>query len=177
VSGDRLRHPLATREGWAAFVSRSRPEPPRLLPADDLERLDAAEREIYDDARMDYHSELLLVATPDIRKITTTGAKLIVSNRGKQLGRRGLIVSGPSGTGKSTSITQLGKIHHVETERRSPGTTGPIPVVYIIVPRPPPRRCSRSRSPRSSDCPSAATTASTPSPSPSPACCARSGAA
>jgi hypothetical protein len=134
VSGDGLRHPLATREGWAAFVSRSRPEPPRLLSAADMERLDAAEREIYDDARMDYHSELVLVATPDIRKITTTGAKLIVNNRGKQLGRRGLIVSGPSGTGKSTSITQLGKMHHVETERRAPGSTGRIPVVYIIVP-------------------------------------------
>ncbi len=134
MSADGPRHPLATREGWAAFVSRSRPEPPRLLAAADLERLDAAEREIYDDARMDYHSELQLVATPDIRKITTTGAKLIVNNRGKQLGRRGLIVSGPSGTGKSTSITQLGRIHHVETERRRPGSTGRIPVVYIIVP-------------------------------------------
>jgi hypothetical protein len=134
VSIDGPRHPLATREGWAAFVSRSRPEPPRLLAAADLERLDPAEREIYDDARMDYHSELQLVATPDIRKITATGAKLIVNNRGKQLGRRGLIVSGPSGTGKSTSITQLGRIHQVDAERRQPGSAGRIPVVYIIVP-------------------------------------------
>ena len=131
---DGLRHPLATKEGWAGFVSRSRPEPPRLLPGADLARLDAAEREIYDDARQDYHSELLLVATPDIRQITTTGAKLIINNRGKQLGRRGLIVSGPSGTGKSTSITQLGKMHQIDTERRAPGRTGRIPVVYIIVP-------------------------------------------
>ena len=129
-----LRHPLATKEGWAAFVSRSRPEPPRLLPDADLARLDPAEREIYDEARQDYHSELLLVATPDIRQITTVGSKLIVNNRGKQLGRRGLIVSGPSGTGKSTSITQLGKMHQIETERRAPGRTGRIPVVYIIVP-------------------------------------------
>ena len=107
ISGGDLRHPLTTREGWAAFVSRARPEPPRLLPGSDLERLTAVEREIYHEARQDYHSELLLVATPDIRLITTTGSKLIINNRGKQLGRRGLIVSGPSGTGKSTSITQL----------------------------------------------------------------------
>lgn len=132
--GDGQRHPLATKEGWAAFVSRSRPEPPRLLPGADLARLDAAEREVYDEARQDYHSELLLVATPDIRQITTTGAKLIVNNRGKQLGRRGLIVSGPSGTGKSTSVTQLGKMHQIDTERRWPGRSGQIPVVYIIVP-------------------------------------------
>ena len=134
ISGGDLRHPLTTREGWAAFVSRPRPEPPRLLPGSDLERLTAAEREIYHEARQDYHSELLLVATPDIRQITTTGSKLIINNRGKQLGRRGLIVSGPSGTGKSTSITQLGKKHQIETERRHPGLTGRIPVVYIIVP-------------------------------------------
>lgn len=134
MNRDGPRHPLTTREGWAAFASRPLPEPPGLLPAADLERLELAEREIYDEARMNYHSELLLVATPDIRQITTTGAKLIINNRGKQLGRRGLIVSGPSGTGKSTSITQLGKKHQIETERRSPGTTGHIPVVYIIVP-------------------------------------------
>ncbi len=132
-SGD-LRHPLTTREGWAAFVSRARPEPPRLLPASDLERLADVEREIYDETRQDYHSELLLVATPDIRQITTTGSKLVINNRGKQPGRRGLIVSGPSGTGKSTSITQLGKKHQIETGRRHPGLTGRIPVVYIIVP-------------------------------------------
>ena len=135
MTGEGLRHPLVTREGWAAFVSSPVvPAPPPLLPAADLERLNQAEREIYDDARMHYHSQMRVIATPDIRKIMATGSKLVVSNRGKQLGRRGLIVSGPSGTGKSTSITQLGKRHQVETERRNPGVTGRIPVVYIIVP-------------------------------------------
>jgi AAA domain len=132
--GDWLRQPLTTKEGWAAFVSRGRPQPPQLLPASDLERLTETEREIYDEALADYHSEVLLVATPDIRQITATGSKLMIGNRGKQLGRRGLIVSGPSGTGKSTSITQLGRKHQVETERRHPGLSGQIPVVYIIVP-------------------------------------------
>ena len=128
------RYPLTTKEGWAAFVSRPQPEPPRLLPQASLARLDPLEREVYNETRQDYHSELLLVATPDIRQITSVGAKLIVGNRGKQLGRRGLIVSGQSGTGKSTSITQLGKRHQVDIERRSPGVTGRVPVVYIIVP-------------------------------------------
>jgi TniB protein len=131
-----MRQPLTTKEGWAAFVSRSQPDPPRLLTDGDLNRIDPLERKIYDEARMDYHSELLLVATPDIRQITTTGSKLIVNNRGKQLGRRGLIVSGPSGTGKSTSITQLGKKHQIDLERRASSSSlvGRIPVVYIIVP-------------------------------------------
>ncbi|GAB2752401.1 ATP-binding protein [Kitasatospora kifunensis] len=131
---DLARHPLTTKEGWRAFVAKASPEPPRLLALKDWERLDDVEREIYDDGRRDFHSELLLVATPDVRRITTVGAKLIVGNRGKQLGRRGLIVSGPSGTGKSTSITLLGKKHQIDLERRSPGVTDRIPVVYIIVP-------------------------------------------
>jgi hypothetical protein len=81
VSTDGPRHPLTTREGWNAFVSRpTLPEPPRLLAAADLERLDPDERDLYNYARMDYHSELNLVATPDIRKITTTGEKLIIGN-------------------------------------------------------------------------------------------------
>lgn len=128
------RHPLTTKAGWHAFVSRSIPTPPTLLSKSDFARLDEVEREIYNDARRDYHSELLLVATPSIRKITNVGMKLITNNRGKQLGRRGLIVSGPSGTGKSTSITQLGKRHHIDLERRSPGVSDRIPVVYLIVP-------------------------------------------
>jgi len=135
VSTDAPRQPPNTKEGWNAFVSRpSRPEPPRLLAEADLERLDPDERELYDYARMDYHSELNLINTPDLRKIITAGEKLVIGNRGKQLGRRGLIVSGPSGTGKSTSITWLGKIHQVDTERRAPHSDGRIPVVYIIVP-------------------------------------------
>ena len=128
------RHPMSTKSGWHAFVSRSKPTPPTLLPESDFERLDEVEREIYNEARRDYHSELLLVATPSIRKISSVGMKLIANNRGKQLGRRGLIVSGPSGTGKSTSITQLGKRYQIDLERRSPGVTDRIPVVYIIVP-------------------------------------------
>ncbi|MFI5930519.1 TniB family NTP-binding protein [Actinoplanes sp. NPDC051494] len=129
-----VRHPLATKQGWASFVAQINPEPPRLLPAEDWTRLTLFERELYNEARQDYHSALLLVATPDIKRIIHTGTKLIVNNRGKQLGRRGLIVSGASGTGKSTSITQLGKKFQIELERRSPGVRDRIPVVYIVVP-------------------------------------------
>ena len=135
MSTDYPSSPLTTKEGWNAFVSgASLPEPPRLLAAADLERLEPDERELYDCARQDYHSELTLVATPDILKITRAGQRLVTSNRGKQLGRKGLMVSGASGTGKSTSITQLGKIHQVDVERRAPRGAGRVPVVYIIVP-------------------------------------------
>jgi hypothetical protein len=129
-----VRHPLATKQGWAAFAAQATPAPPRLLPTADWQRLDALERELYNATRQDYHSALQLVATPDIKKIIHTGTKLVINNRGKQLGRRGLIISGPSGTGKSTSITQLGKKFQIDTERRNPRLCDRIPVVYIVVP-------------------------------------------
>jgi hypothetical protein len=109
-------------------------QPTELLTAAGLERLDPDGRMAYDDARVDHHSEVHVVNTPDFARITKTGRKLITTNRGKQLGRHGLIVSGLSGTGKSTSIMQLGKVHQAAIERRAPGGAGRIPVVYIIVP-------------------------------------------
>ncbi len=129
-----IRHPLSTKQGWASFAAQTPPEPPRLLPAADFERLDGLEREVYNEARQEYHSALLLVATPDIRRVIHYGSKLVINNRGKQLGRRGLLVSGASGTGKSTSITQLGKRFQIELERRYPPDPDRIPVVYIEVP-------------------------------------------
>jgi hypothetical protein len=71
VSGDRAR-----QVKWqTTALSRGRPQPPQLLAADDLERLTETERGIYDEARADYHNEVLLVATPDIRQITATGPR------------------------------------------------------------------------------------------------------
>ncbi|MEV6335201.1 AAA family ATPase [Nocardia vinacea] len=129
-----LHHPLSTKQGWTSFAAQTPPEPPTLLPAQDWKRLDGLERDLYNEARQDHHTQLLLVATPDIRRIIQQGSKLVINNRGKQLGRRGLLVSGASGTGKSTSITQLGKKFQIDLERRWPSDPGRIPVVYIVVP-------------------------------------------
>ncbi|MGO4613757.1 ATP-binding protein [Nocardia sp. 2YAB30] len=129
-----IRHPLSAKQGWASFAAQTSPEPPRLLPVADFDRLDGFEREFYSEARQDYHSSLLLVATPDIRRIIHQGKKLVINNRGKQLGRRGLLVSGASGTGKSTSITQLGKRFQIDLERRYRPDPDRIPVVYIEIP-------------------------------------------
>jgi hypothetical protein len=128
--------PLSSLAGWAAFMTTPVPDPPTLLPEKVWTQLDDVERKVYDQARSEYHDELLLVNTPAIRQITTTGMKLITRNARRQTGRKGLIVSGPSGTGKTTSVSQLGKRHQISVERASmPGAHGErIPVVYIVCP-------------------------------------------
>ena len=55
-----------------------------------------------------------------IRKVITEGRRLSYLNRSAVSGRCGLILSGPAGTGKTTAITQLGKMTEVMHRRRIP---------------------------------------------------------
>jgi MoxR-like ATPase len=55
-------------------------------------------------------------------------------NRGQISARRGVIISGASGTGKTTALTQLGRTHELAVRRRHPGDRGRCPVIYVTVP-------------------------------------------
>lgn len=123
-----------SKAGWRVFVSREHPSPPELLDADNLALLDPVEREIYDDRRRSFHSGLLLVYTPQIQQVVQVGMKRLRDNQGKEIGRKGLAVLGCGGTGKSTSITQLGRRFQRDLERSSAAVTDRIPVVYITTP-------------------------------------------
>lgn len=126
-------HHLTTLEGWQQFVADA-PIPPALLPARQWEHLDAADRDAYDEARLDYHTRLGVVATSALRQVVHTGRRLVLLNRHAISARRGLILSGAAGTGKTTAITQFGKTHEVIDRQRHPGIADRIPVVYVTVP-------------------------------------------
>jgi Cdc6-like AAA superfamily ATPase len=59
---------------------------------------------------------------------------LTLLNRHAVSARRGLILSGPAGTGKTTAITQFGKTHQAIDRQRHRGVDDRIPVIYITVP-------------------------------------------
>lgn len=127
---------LTTLEGWRRFVADA-PRPPALLPTGQWERLDGADRLGYDEVRLDYHTRLGVVATSALRQVVHTGRRLMLLNRHAISARRGLIVSGAAGTGKTTAITQFGKTHELIDRQRHPGPGGGddrIPVVYVTVP-------------------------------------------
>ena len=109
--------PLTTKDGWLRFVDDA-PACPRLLPARERKRLTEQERQIDDEVRMDYHARLVVVATPTVRQVFTTGRRLVLLNRHQISGRRGLIVTGQAGTGKTTAITQLGRNHELLVRQR-----------------------------------------------------------
>jgi Bacterial TniB protein len=124
---------LTTKGGWRRFVDR---QPRQLVLADaaTLSRLSAAGREEYDEARRDYHGDLPLANTPMIQKVISTSRLLVQLNRHQVSARRGVIISGASGTGKTTTLTQLGRTHERHARKRHPGDRHRLPVLYVTVP-------------------------------------------
>lgn len=125
--------PLTTKEGWRRFVDRAL-APVEVLDAATLGRLSAEQRDAYDETRRAYHAELPLANTPTIQKVISTARLLVQLNRNQVSARRGLIVSGASGTGKTTALTQLGRTHERHTRKRYPADKYRLPVLYVTVP-------------------------------------------
>jgi AAA domain len=59
---------------------------------------------------------------------------LVQLNRNQVSARRGVIISGASGTGKTTALTQLGRTHELHTHKRYPADRHRLPVLYVTVP-------------------------------------------
>ncbi|WP_197672031.1 ATP-binding protein [Alloactinosynnema sp. L-07] len=130
-----IEEALTTKEGWRRFVDRQ-PSPPHPFAPTEPPALPDVEQARLDQARRDYHAQLPLAHTPVIRQVMSTGRLLVQLNRNQVSARRGLIVSGASGTGKTTALTQLGRTHELAVRRRHPGPEGRnrLPVLYVTVP-------------------------------------------
>ncbi|MEV0525770.1 TniB family NTP-binding protein [Streptomyces sp. NPDC050439] len=125
--------PLTTKKGWRHFVGHD-PVPPQLLPAAERAALSGQERMRADDRRREYHADLPLVNTPTIRNVIATTRLLVQLNRNQVSARRGVILSGASGTGKTTALTQLGQAHELAIRKRYPRDGNRLPVLYATVP-------------------------------------------
>jgi hypothetical protein len=132
-SDDTAARQLTTLKGWRAFAAE-RPEVPPLLPEQQWWALGEDDRFAYDEARLAHHAKLLVVATPTIHQVIIEGRRLQYLNRHAEVGRCGLILSGPARTGKTTCLTQLGKTIETMHTKRHPTAAGHIPVVYITAP-------------------------------------------
>ncbi|EFC79695.1 hypothetical protein FrEUN1fDRAFT_7186 [Parafrankia sp. EUN1f] len=131
--GDEDHRQLTTLPGWRAFTATTNAAPD-LLPEPQLAALAEANRADYDEHRLDYHTRLAVVGTSTLRQVVHAGRRLTLLNRHAVSARRGLILSGPAGTGKTTAITQFGKTHEAIDRRRHPGVDDRIPVIYVTVP-------------------------------------------
>lgn len=126
------REPTMTLTGWRRFVD-SPPASFELLDDARWTQLPDDDRGRYDEARINYHSEMVVVATSTVREVARQGRLLTLLNRREISARRGLIVSGLQTTGKSTALKQLGRTHELMVRQRHPGGER-IPVVYVTTP-------------------------------------------
>ncbi|MFD3653624.1 TniB family NTP-binding protein [Streptomyces sp. NPDC058620] len=127
------RGELTTLDGWRRFVDGP-PKPPTLLSPGGLRRLSTTDRALYDEDRLDHHARMLVVATSFVEKTVVCGRRLVLLNRHAISARRGLMVSGLPGTGKTSAIAQLGLAHELLDRARHPNVHDRIPALYITVP-------------------------------------------
>lgn len=126
------RQPTTTLEGWRRFVDADPPEF-TLLPDAQWSALSETERTSYNEARVAHHSELVVVTTSAIQRITNEGRLLTLLNQREIGARRGLIISGAAATGKTTAVKQLGRFHELRIRTRFADKSR-IPVVYVTAP-------------------------------------------
>ncbi|MEV7190702.1 TniB family NTP-binding protein [Streptomyces sp. NPDC093510] len=126
------RDPTTQLTGWRQFVEADQAAF-ELLPESRWRSLGPADQELYDDARVLYHSELQVVRTAAVREIAHLGRLLTLLNQRESGARRGLIVSGQQTTGKTTALKQLGRLHELRVRQRYPDSDR-IPVVYLTAP-------------------------------------------
>lgn len=116
--------PVSTWVGWQRYVDST---PSTAPPAHDS---------WWDlDRRLDYHSQFVVVTTPAMTKVSTELRRLLIVNRRHRgTARRGLIVSGPPSTGKTTTLMELGRIFELADRRKHPGAGNRLPVAFVSVP-------------------------------------------
>src|SRR5260370_5655181 len=119
TAGER-REPTTTLSGWRHFVDAASAMFD-LLGEGAWAALAPGDKEAYDDARISYHSELVVVATSTLREVTRQGRLLTLLNRREISARRGLIVSGPWATGKTTALKQLRRTYALMARPRRGG--------------------------------------------------------
>ncbi|MFJ4011010.1 AAA family ATPase [Streptomyces sp. NPDC090026] len=83
-----------------------------------------------DSSRIEYHAGLPL-HTPQVEDTIRRGEELALLNERSPGTRRGLVVSGESGTGKTTALLALGRIHTARA--RLPAGSTLLPAIYVRV--------------------------------------------
>lgn len=128
------REPTMTLQRWRRFVDTPSATF-TLLPEQQWQDLDEVRRDGYDDSRITYHSEMIVVRTALVRQVARQGQLLTMLNRREMSARRMMILSGLQTTGKTTALKQLGRTHELRLRQRNPGRMGDrIPVVYVTTP-------------------------------------------
>jgi hypothetical protein len=123
-----------TKEEWRAYLDAVPPARPDLPSHTAYRRLSAAERDLLDEARQDYHSALVIVRTEQMRRTHHQIQRRMRTNARQAPGaRRGIVIDGPATIGKSTLVKVFAADHERRLRRRHPERfTHPGSAPYIV---------------------------------------------
>ncbi|WP_329072219.1 hypothetical protein [Streptomyces sp. NBC_01429] len=101
--GEARTDPSTTLAGWRHFLNTD-PAVFDTLDEQQWRSMSQPLREVDDEARIAYHSELQVIRTSTVKEIAHQGRLLTLLNQREHGARRGMIVSGDWTTGKTTAL-------------------------------------------------------------------------
>ncbi len=141
---DPLIHPALTeprsKEAWRRYVLQCDPVVPARLLRQQYERLSIVDLDQYNRARHQHHSKLVIVETDELVEFRNNLMEVIGLNMNAQAGARsGLVVSGPAGVGKSTTLKTVLRSYELFLRAEHPeyfARVGDdfVPVAYLLMP-------------------------------------------
>lgn len=126
---------LHRMEGLDDYLSNPVPIPTVHTDAE-YEDLSAADKAAYDRARMLYLSGGIVIDTPQVQRARRLLTQHFAENAGRNSGHAGLMLSGDSTVGKTTTCKALMRYVHAQYSKQFPDfrAHGRVPVAYIEVP-------------------------------------------
>jgi len=101
---------LNTKSGWRAFSRQQAEPPPAMLSTAQRARITAAERHVYDLRRISYHLDEPFIRHEALNNAIAFCVRRIAMNtRSKPNARRGVLILGPGGTGKTQALWEIAK--------------------------------------------------------------------
>lgn len=135
IFSEEIPQPLTTVEGLTNFLT-STDRPAQITDLDTYLRLQPEEREKVNRDRMDRLGYGLTIQTPQVTSVVRKILRLILLNGSRSSGRSGLMISGESGTGKTTAAKAAMRYVFVRYRKELPDSEAlnRIPIVYVEVP-------------------------------------------
>ncbi|WP_061016118.1 TniB family NTP-binding protein [Microbacterium sp. CCH5-D1] len=126
---------LTTKEGWRERIDMIL-ERPVMISGEELRSMSFGDRAFYNEGRARFAQAGAFVKTPLYRLFERAVRDRVMLNQFRQVGKLGVLLSGDTGNGKTTTLVEVGIAH--ERRRRETGhasaAPGKIPVMYVMVP-------------------------------------------
>jgi hypothetical protein len=132
---------LTTKHDWRTFVAAARSARPQMPTLAAYRAMAAAQRRRFNDARRSHHAAFGPVETPQMRRIYDEVMEVVETNlrNGRPGARKGRVLDGLGGAGKTTIAAEFGRDLELALRRRHPGELTAagadyVPVVFVTLP-------------------------------------------